>query len=207
MAAATGPVHYDGLTMRSSAVAVSSAVSDQKGLDVILLVILAVLVVALVVRRVVQGRNLKKRKAASTSYHDSDVAQYGTGPAGFAGAASARSADGTSLAPSFEAPHPGAPGVPGPYPATPPVGGTGPQGPGASQPLGAPSAAIAGLPTFGAPGATPPAPGARPDAPGAQPPPAPGGPAAGWLPDPGGDPNVVRYWDGSTWTDHTARRA
>lgn len=30
---------------------------------------------------------------------------------------------------------------------------------------------------------------------------------AGWLPDPSGDPNAVRYWDGSTWTEHIARRS
>ncbi len=30
--------------------------------------------------------------------------------------------------------------------------------------------------------------------------------AAGWLPDPSGDPERVRYWDGSGWTAHTAVR-
>src|SRR5690625_5297584 len=29
-------------------------------------------------------------------------------------------------------------------------------------------------------------------------------PAAGWYPDPSGDPSKLRYWDGSTWTDHFA---
>lgn len=28
----------------------------------------------------------------------------------------------------------------------------------------------------------------------------------GWHPDPGGTPNTLRYFDGSTWTEHLARR-
>jgi hypothetical protein len=27
-------------------------------------------------------------------------------------------------------------------------------------------------------------------------------PAAGWYPDPGGQPGAVRWWDGSQWTHH-----
>jgi len=42
---------------------------------------------------------------------------------------------------------------------------------------------------------------------GQQPPPAAPAAAPGWLPAPGGAPDVVRYWDGSAWTEHTARRA
>lgn len=30
--------------------------------------------------------------------------------------------------------------------------------------------------------------------------------AAGWFPDPSGDPDRVRYWDGGRWTTHTALR-
>jgi hypothetical protein len=31
--------------------------------------------------------------------------------------------------------------------------------------------------------------------------------AAGWLPDPSGDTDQVRYWDGSAWTEHVAVRS
>lgn len=52
-----------------------------------------------------------------------------------------------------------------------------------------------------APAAAPP-----PAAPAAPPAPAPGTPA-GWLPDPSGVPNTLRYWDGSGWTQHVAQRS
>ena len=32
------------------------------------------------------------------------------------------------------------------------------------------------------------------------------GTAAGWLPDPSGEPGQLRYWDGLAWTSHVARR-
>ena len=41
-----------------------------------------------------------------------------------------------------------------------------------------------------------------PDAP--SPPP---GTPAGWLPDPNGIPDTLRYWDGSAWTQHFAQRS
>ncbi len=40
----------------------------------------------------------------------------------------------------------------------------------------------------------------------ATPSPPPGTPA-GWLPDPNGIPDTLRYWDGSTWTQHFAQRS
>lgn len=39
---------------------------------------------------------------------------------------------------------------------------------------------------------------------GGNPPP---GTPAGWLPDPGGAPNTLRYWDGAVWTQHVAQRS
>jgi len=42
-------------------------------------------------------------------------------------------------------------------------------------------------------------------APAAAPPPA--GTPAGWLPDPSGVPNTLRYWDGASWTQHVAQRS
>jgi hypothetical protein len=39
----------------------------------------------------------------------------------------------------------------------------------------------------------------------APPNPTPGTPAS-WLPDPSGVPHTLRYWDGSCWTPHVARR-
>jgi hypothetical protein len=45
--------------------------------------------------------------------------------------------------------------------------------------------------------------GAAPARPAAPPPaPAPQGPPAGWYPDPRGQA-AQRWWDGTTWTDHT----
>ncbi len=129
------------------------------------IVVVAVLVVFVGVRQVMHARNLKRRKAASVGYHDRDVAQYGVGPAGLAGAASARTADGTPLAPTFGPGTAGAPALPPPFVAA---------GPAASA-----------TPSAGRPGAV----------------------AAGWLPDPSGDPSVLRYWDGTGWTSHTARRS
>lgn len=29
-------------------------------------------------------------------------------------------------------------------------------------------------------------------------------PPSGWYLDPSGDPSKFRYWDGATWTDHSA---
>jgi hypothetical protein len=51
----------------------------------------------------------------------------------------------------------------------------------------------------------PPGPPPAPPAPGTGGPP-PGTPA-GWLPDPSGAPNTLRYWDGSAWTAHVAQRS
>jgi len=80
---------------------------------------------------------------------------------------------------------------------------------------------MAGGATFGPMGGGQPDPfagfGAAPTAPGMAPPPPPPPPApapmqpppgtpAGWMPDPSGAPDTLRYWDGMTWTQHVAQR-
>jgi hypothetical protein len=42
----------------------------------------------------------------------------------------------------------------------------------------------------------------EPPPPGTGPPAHPNGPVAGWYPAPEGPPGRLRYWDGSTWTEH-----
>lgn len=37
--------------------------------------------------------------------------------------------------------------------------------------------------------------------------PPPAGTEAGWLPDPTGVPDTLRYWDGGAWTTHVAQRS
>jgi len=54
--------------------------------------------------------------------------------------------------------------------------------------------------SFSAPSAPP-----APPPPAAPAMPAPGTPA-GWMPDPGGMPDTLRYWDGMSWTQHVAKR-
>jgi hypothetical protein len=55
--------------------------------------------------------------------------------------------------------------------------------------------------SYAAPAPPPP----PPPAPAAPAMPAPGTPA-GWLPDPGGLQDTLRYWDGMSWTQHVAKR-
>jgi len=85
------------------------------------------------------------------------------------------------------------------------------------EPTGAAGAQQPGFAPFGPAGQPDPFAGfaaapAAPVAPAAPaPPPPPGTPPpgtpAGWLPDPGGLANTLRYWDGSTWTQHVAQRS
>jgi hypothetical protein len=61
-----------------------------------------------------------------------------------------------------------------------------------------------------------PAPAAQAAAGGWEPPPPPPPPVAGtpppgtpagWLPEPSGSPDTLRYWDGNAWTQHVAKRS
>lgn len=79
-----------------------------------------------------------------------------------------------------------------------------PQSPTAAHPAASANPAAASMPNLaqilggGTVGSDPPAPPAA--SPGAPLPP------AGWYADPAGAARTVRYWDGSVWTPHTARR-
>jgi Protein of unknown function (DUF2510) len=165
---------------------VTAAVPSNQSLmtaEIIVVAVIVFILMVLLVRRAIQKRDVRIRRAASGSYYDADVAHYGTGPSGFSGAAAARTIDSTPLAPSFDAGG-GGPGSP--------AARTGPSfgsaGPGGSAP-----APAFGVPASGEHGSiTPPA--------------VPTSPPAGWLPDPTGNPQLLRYWDGVQWTDHTAHR-
>jgi hypothetical protein len=75
----------------------------------------------------------------------------------------------------------------------------------APQPAYAAPAAQQQAPAYQGPAAAP-APAPAPPAPPAAPVgPLPGTPA-GWLPDPSGAPDTLRYWDGNAWTQHVAQR-
>jgi hypothetical protein len=165
----------------------------------VVIAVAIVLLVIVLVMRILQGRNLKKRKLVSSSYFDDDVAHYGTGPAGFSGAAAARLAGPTPLAPSFDTTRPIGAGT-GDWDWS---GAASPSGFDASSPLPfTPGAGVAHLPPLVGSGA--PKPSVEPTPTVAA---APAAPGAGWLPDPSGDPDVVRYWDGTAWTDHVAHRS
>jgi hypothetical protein len=56
---------------------------------------------------------------------------------------------------------------------------------------------------YAAPQAPPPPPPPPPPMSPAMPPP---GTPAGWMPDPAGAPDTLRYWDGMSWTQHVAKR-
>ena len=155
----------------------------------IVVVVVALLVAILVVnRRRKRAEKAPAPQASGASHQDyyADLQQQGSGQLGgappdpFAGfGASAAVATGTRDA----------------APAAPPANG-------AAQPVPAPAfqqsqmAAAPAAPSASAAPSTPQAPGVVP---------APGTPA-GWLQDPSGAPDTLRYWDGSAWTQHVAQR-
>lgn len=153
-------------------------------LEMVVLGVAVVLLVILVVSKTIQGRNVKKRKAAADRPYDADVALDGAGPVGFSGETSAGSA--------------------GPPPLVPPFAALASGGGSTTQPSVAnampPASSVHGRELVGSP---------RSGSPESPPPsiaPPSVAPPAGWLPDPSGDPEVIRYWDGAAWTIHTAQR-
>ncbi len=66
-----------------------------------------------------------------------------------------------------------------------------------------PFAGFGGGPQFGGPAPAPP----PPPAPAPMPQMPPVGTPAGWMPDPSGAPDTLRYWDGASWTQHVATRS
>jgi Protein of unknown function (DUF2510) len=73
---------------------------------------------------------------------------------------------------------------------------------GAGQSFGGQSDPFAGFGGGMAAPAPPPPPPPPPSAPASPPP----GTPAGWMPDPSGAPDTLRYWDGMNWTQHVAKR-
>ena len=137
-------------------------------LEAVVIGVAIVLMVILLVSRMIQRRNLTKRRAASESYFDSEAAHLGSGPAGFSDSTATPLAEPTLLAATW----------------------------GSASAPARPGGRRAG--DFPLPKAvSPPAPFIPPS----------GVPEAGWLPDPSGEPGVLRYWDGTAWTDHTAERS
>jgi hypothetical protein len=161
---------------------------------VIEIAIVAVVVVLLLVTLVLYRRKSAPPKTAGgpqapavTQNYYGDVTSLPNGQGALAGA----QGPGGSSAPidSFGgfAPAPGA--VPSPAVAAPAAASFG------SSPAPAPfGSAPAAAP------APPPAPTSAPTIP-------PPGTPAGWLPEPSGVPNTLRYWDGSAWTQHVAQRS
>ena len=152
----------------------------------IVVVVVALLVAILMVnRRRKRAEKAPAPQATGANYQDyyADLQQQGGGQLGgappdpFAGfGASAAVATGTRDA----------------TPAAPPANG-------AAQPVPAPAfqqSQVAAAPAASSAPSTPQGPAGVP---------APGTPA-GWLQDPSGAPDTLRYWDGSAWTQHVAQR-
>ena len=146
----------------------------------------AVVIVGLLVAILVMSQRKKRpaqpaapAQAPSASYY-ADLEQKPSGQADpFAS---------LTTTPSVPQPDPFAAISATPSPATPGAHALG------AQPVGA--TAAVGVQTVSAP----PVPAAVPAAP-------PAGTPPGWLPDPSGAPDTLRYWDGNAWTPHFAQRA
>lgn len=190
--------------------------------------VIAVVIILLLVGIIVTSQRKKKAAApkppAEVPNYYADLQQQPAGrsdPFGNFAAATSPSAAPATPPPVNSAPSTFAqPSVPGPTaaPAPGPIGA-----PAAGTDLGpsvqaAPAATGSSWPSSDA--WAPSGPAAQPDATGAGSQPAaatatvaphtaaasPGTPA-GWLPDPSGTPDTLRYWDGNAWTQHFAQRS
>jgi hypothetical protein len=70
-----------------------------------------------------------------------------------------------------------------------------------------PFAGFGAGPQFGGPPPAQAPPPPPPPAPASMPQMPPVGTPAGWMPDPSGAPDTLRYWDGASWTQHVATRS
>lgn len=178
----------------------------------VIAVVLALLVVTLVLytRKGVKGRGKVRAQPSAASYYQDLGALPANGAGGPMLAATGPSANPSDPFAGFGsfAGQPTAAGTPGPPPVNlppmmqPAMG----QDPSMGQ-AGMPQHAMdMGQPMMAQPGLSPEVPQpVQAPAPYAPTAPAPSTPA-GWLPDPSGAPDTLRYWDGSAWTQHVAQR-
>jgi hypothetical protein len=191
----------------------ASLSSSGKTIEIaVIAVVLALLAVTLVLytRKGVKGRGKVRTEPSAASYYQDLGALPATGSGGPMLAATGPSANPSDPFAGFGSyagqPAPAPTQAPPPLPPLPPM-----TQPAMGQP-GMPQHAM-GQPTMSQPAMNPEV--SQPVQAAAPPPyapmaPAPGTPApatpAGWLPDPSGAPDTLRYWDGSAWTQHVAQR-
>jgi len=155
---------------------------------VVVVVVLLIVTLVLYRRKSAPPKPVGAVQATSNQYYG-DVASIPGGQAGAAG---------------------GPQGLAAPNPRNDPFAGFAPPAPAGSAPAPGWTAPAGAAPAQMEPPAPepyappPPPPPPPPAAPAPAPPP---GTPAGWLPEPSGVPNTLRYWDGTAWTQHVAQRS
>lgn len=190
------------MSMAVAAVPVAGAELAVISRNVIIIeAVIAAAIVALLIGILVSSRRKRKKKAAASTpvetpnYYGDLQQQPNSHPDPFAAFTSQPQPQPVGSSPTG-APPGGGPGSMPSFPSStlrPPDEGAGGDPFGGSFP--APAPVPAATP---APYSVDPAPAAAA--------PAPPGTPAGWLPDPGGSPDTLRYWDGNAWTEHLAHR-